>query len=750
MLEGLTILHCGDTPAALMAAGLFSDLGAQVLLLEGADGHPLRSQPTFQVWARGTESLVAEDPAARAAELAPRFDVLIGDDAQLRAAGNPRARRVTAVIDSALPAWAPWTQQTAPSAAAASSLAESFGGFLHTQQGYRDGPFYLVDPAASYGCALLAGIGVLASLCAAVDRGAETVRASHLAGTLGMLYFSSVARPGEEISGLPTDGDAKRITTPLIRFYEASDGWLVLGAVSVSLWAKICIALGAPDLLADPRFAGAPFAIPEAEWRLALTTIIAAKIKQQTVAEWLSIFRSNGVVSGPLLEPGAAFDVPQVAAIGMRWTAEIPEVGEIIAPGVPIQFPPERELPPPRRAPLLGEHDTAWLPDRSANTPRPVPAGGEPVLSGVRVLDFGTLAACPGIGRMLAGLGADVIKVETPEGDPFRGLGYSFASVNRGKRAVVANLSSQEIRPHVERLIASADIVIHNFRASLRERLHLRPADLLALNDDVVECAVTGYGQGGPDAHLPSIDVVFESLTGAPLLQGGGSEPVGYSSGPSDNGTTLMGTFATLAALYEHRHGAGGAQRVGVSLLGTSLYRHVAALVTPLSRWRELSLGPDPVGPTAAHRLYRCADGWILLAVDGAQQWRAFTAFADGLPSAYTPADPAWEARVAGVLESALAIKPASDVLRWCAEHQVPVADAQNFATFAGRSLAHGSALVNTFQHPTWGPLIGLNELIDFEGSSWADVAPPPEIGSTDLRTAEWRSTGAAGAPSGR
>lgn len=735
LLSGLTVLEVSGSLAAQIAAGLLTDLGADVLILEPPAGSSHRSRPGFRVWSRGKQSLVAGDICVRARELAPGFDVLLVDEPDWESAGRPRAARATAVIS----VFGDVTRPSTPgSAAAAPALAEALSGLDNTQQGWREGPFYIVEEPAAFGTGALAAIGVLAALYANAADETELVRVSHLQGALGMLLFSAVTSPDAPLTAIPIDGDPKRVTTPLIRFHRALDGWIVIGAVSPSLFAKVCVALELPELLGDPRYVGAPFRIPDPQARIEIVERMAAKIATRTADEWIAHFRASGVIAGRLLAPGDGLDDPQVEAIGMRLEVDDPETGKLVQPGRPIAdgtlAAAERLVAPP-----LDRHDPALLARVAAGQagPRVAPRRRSPPLSGVRVADFATMAAGPGTSRMLAGMGAEVVKVEAPEGDPMRPLGFSFCAVNRGKHSVALNLQSEEARARAQEIVAGASVVVHNLRPAVAARSGLTPPELLALNPTLVECAVSGYGPSGPDADLPSIDVVFESLVGAPLVQGGGDEPVGFAGGLVDNGTTLLSTVGTLAAMYSRRR-ENGPRRVETSLLATTMYRHADLLVRPLSQWRSVLLGPDPDGPSAAQRLYRCADGWILLAAASAADWIRAAALDTRLPHDLRAGDAGWEGTVAPILAEVFAGLTVAAIMRKMVELGVPATPVQPFKEFALAAAEHEDRIVNRFDDAKWGPLVGLNELIDFEAPGWRPLGGAPLLGQHNDERPDW------------
>ena len=723
-LAGIKVVEVAGSLAVNIAGGLLSDLGASVLIIEPEAGSLVRGRPGFHVWSRGKESVVAADPGAEAARLAPGADVVLVDEEIWKAAGGFDSARVTSVFET-LGSDHPGGPV---SFEAASSASEAYGGLMWTQQGSRDGPYYIVETPASMGCGLLAAVGALVSLYANDENKREVVRTSHLAGTLGLLLFSSTASPKGAPAGFSLDGDPKRVTTPLIRFYKAQDGWIVIGAPSSSLWGKLCIALDMTELVSDPRYDGAPFMIESAEARVWLVEQIEARIRTGTVSEWLARLQPYGVICAPVVPPDGILDERHIDDIKMRAEVDHPTAGHLVEPGVPILFH-DNEVPGGRQAPELGAHSGATVESllKSAREREPVVGAGFP-LHGLRILDLAGFAAGPGATRILAGLGAAVQKVEGPDGDPFRLIGFSFASNNRGKQSVLLDLSKLEGQRQVMRLLESADVLLHNMRPNQQKRFGLTPAEVESARPGIVQTLVYGYGSSGPYSDFPTIDVVFEALTGGCLVQGGGYSPVGYGGGLADNGTSLMGALAIMAGLLARKRGNRG-QNSEVSLLRTTLYRHCDLFVRPVSKWEPDSLVPDPIGLHAGMRLYQSADAWIFLAVSNEAEWQRLRGVAPGLSDVFAPGDDDWEQSGVKQLAALIGGKPTAHWMTVFSEHSVPGVPALSFRDFALRAVDDGNPLVTSFDDPEYGRLVGLHELINFSGHEWNRLGRAPALG---------------------
>ena len=242
---------------------------------------------------------------------------------------------------------------------------------------------------------------------------------------------------------------------------------------------------------------------------------------------------------------------------------------------------------------------------------------GTPTLSGVRVLDFTTTIAGPHCTRLLADLGAHVVKVESTEGDltrsrpPIRdGASTSYGQLNAGKKSLVLDLKQRDAVAVIMRLVENADVLVENFRPGVMQRLGLDYAALAPRSPRLIYCAISGYGQSGPSAGLPAYAPVIHAACGYDVAH------LSYQDGrtrPDNNGIfiadVLSGTYAfgaILAALH-HRQRTGRGQLVDVSMLESML----TMTLTEIQR-AQFTI-PPPGRPMFGPIETR--DGYIMLAV---------------------------------------------------------------------------------------------------------------------------------------
>lgn len=720
-LHNLRVLEVTGSPATAIAGGLLSDLGAHVIMLEPSAGADLRQHVAFHVWGRGKQSYATDDMRRTLARLAPGADAVVMDADRAGEHNAGSAATVTCVID-VLDASLDGTH--ALRSAVASSAAEIYGGLGYSQNGFREGPFFLLESPAAMGAGILAATGIVLSLLRS-DRPGQLVRTSHLAGALALQLFSAVASGDHPPIDPPTDGDPHRIMSPTIRFFQTADGWILLGAPNEARWAKLCVALDRQDLLGDPRFAGAPYGVGDRDARIALVDELKDLIRTMPSDHWVRLLGASDVVIAPVLQPGQYLDDPQVRDTDCSLHVEHPQLGRLEQPGHAVGFSGQ-DGRHADAAPAINQHSAALL----ETYLRPPSGAGldrsplQPPLTGYRVVELATYAAGPGAARLLAGFGADVVKVESIEGDPFREVPFSFLSVNRGKRSVTLDLHSDCGRQKVRDMIADSDILIHNLRPGLARRLGLAASEIRDCNPSIVQCGVSGFGSQGPNAEMPGIDVLFEALTGGALIQGGGV-PVGFKGGTTDNGTALFAVLGIVTALLARQRGTPGGE-VEVSLLRTALYRHAEYFVRPVSEWPPPALQRDPVGLSAAHRLYPTQDGWVLLGISSVEEWNRLRAIFVELPATFTPGDADWNQRCAAQLGLEFGSQSMSELVSRLAVARVPVVPAADFRAFALKAAADGVPIVESFLDDDWGELISLGELITLDGASSRRLGSAP------------------------
>lgn len=256
-------------------------------------------------------------------------------------------------------------------------------------------------------------------------------------------------------------------------------------------------------------------------------------------------------------------------------------------------------------------------------------------LAGLRILDLTSVIMGPFATHILADLGADVIKIESPDGDSFRGyqplrnpgMGGSFLNLNRNKRSVCLDLKSSECRAALDLLTKTADVFLHNMRPAVSERLGLSYERVRALNPEIVYCAAFGFGSQGPYRDKPAYDDLIEAGSGiAALYAEVHGEPAYVPTVICDKLAGQAIAYAVLAALFQRASGGGG-QAIEVPMFETSiefnLVEHMAGFAFE-----------PPLGPPGFQRVlkrerkpYRTKDGFACILPYSDKNWQDFYEF---------------------------------------------------------------------------------------------------------------------------
>ena len=360
------------------------------------------------------------------------------------------------------------------------------------------------------------------------------------------------------------------------------------------------------------------------------------------------------------------------------------------------------------------------------------------VLKGVRVLDLGTMITAPLAGMMLADHGAEVIKVEPPNGDPFRsfrgGL-YSphFVAYNRGKRGLRLDLRQPQGREALLKLIDGADVLIENYRAGVMERLGLGAEVLQATNPRLIHCSITGFGGSGPYSGRPAYDTVGLALSGIASLLLDAEHPEACGPTIPDNVTGMYACYGILGALYE-RERSGKGRRVEVNMLESS----IAFMPDPFVNYVRLDIDNDRLTRVAASHsfAFRCADG-KLLAVHLSSQPKFWEAFVGVLERNDLIEDERFRTRdlrvrhyreLCQVLADAVAKRPRGEWMALLESADVPFAPVQTISEVIDDPQVKYLGTFYETQHAAEGRSLDIHRPVLIDGTR-QEVAPAPVLG---------------------
>src|SRR5258708_4006112 len=369
-------------------------------------------------------------------------------------------------------------------------------------------------------------------------------------------------------------------------------------------------------------------------------------------------------------------------------------------------------------------------------------------LQGIRVIDLTRVLSGPFCTMTMADLGAEVIKIESPEGDDTRhwgppfinGESTYFLSTNRSKKSVVLDLKTESGKQVLWDLIGTADIVVESFRRGTLDRLGFSWQQLQRLPPRVILVSISGYGQTGPQATSPGYDLIAQGEGGLMYVTGEpGSPPVKVGFSVSDLGTGMWGVIGALAAL-RNREQNGSGDHIDVSLLET--------VVSWQTYHAEASLlggeVPQPLGsahPTIApYQTFIASDGYFNLAVGNDGLWHRFCDVLDEVGEedpwyrdaqyARNPDRVRSREALAARLDAIFAKRPRSDWLERFAAAGIPGGCVNTIAEALAHPQIQARSLLQTIEHPTAGAMPTVKIPIVFTHAETRPPTPPPLLGA--------------------
>jgi len=640
-LTGLRVIDCSWGTAGPQATGMLADYGADVIRVEPPGGDPYRAElaVAYSVFNRGKRSIVLDLRTDGDREVLLRLigsaDVFVqswrpGVAERLGLGYDTIGRLSPSVVYCSISGFgADGSLRALPGY---ESVVHAVVGTVGEQVGHREGPIFEGLPFASAGAAYLALIGILAALYRQAADGTGTGRHVETSLLDGALAFLSMVW-GD------VDGAAARLSTGASRLVArsylcAGDEYIGVHTGAVGAWGRLMKAVGLDDRVSSSEN-GLDMGIPlTPDERVIMDGEIHDIFASRSRRDWEQRLTDADVCAIPLLRPGEVFDAPQAVHNGMAVEVDDPVLGAVQQVAGPLRFSAAGHVEQPAPAPAPGQHSAEILAELRQLPPRAAaggsvvadepPAGdARPLLDGLKVLDMGAFYAGPYSSRLLADLGADVIKLEPVAGDPMRGLERVFRSANAGKRSIAANVKDPAAGPALRRLIEWADVVHHNMRPGAAERLGVGYEQVASVNPGAVYTYAPGWGATGPYAGRQSFAPLLSGYVGAGFEVAGEFNAPLWPVGNEDPGNGLLGTVGMLMALvYRQRHGAG--QLVENPQLNASM-----ALMAHIVRQADGTavgagrLDPPQTGVSALDRLYETADGWLLLAVVREQEFDA-------------------------------------------------------------------------------------------------------------------------------
>jgi crotonobetainyl-CoA:carnitine CoA-transferase CaiB-like acyl-CoA transferase len=374
-------------------------------------------------------------------------------------------------------------------------------------------------------------------------------------------------------------------------------------------------------------------------------------------------------------------------------------------------------------------------------------------LAGLRVVDLSTVLAGPYCAMVLADLGADVVKVEPPEGDATRGWGPPwvgdeaagtrtaayFLAVNRNKRSIRLDLRAPAGAAVLRRLLVGADVLVENFRPGSLARLGFDDEMLRSLEPRLVHLAITGYGPDGPAAERPGYDFVIQAVAGLMSITGDadadGGHPTKVGVAISDVVTGLYGAIGVLAALAARDRPGGGGQRVDASLLSSTL----AVLVNQAQNAFVEGRPPDRRGNAhpniVPYETFATADGELAVAVGSERQWPRFcdalglSSLADDARFATNGDRVVHRDALRPILAARLAEHPTADWVAMLDTAGIPCGPIADVTAAFASPAAQARGMLVTVEHPALGVLRQAGIPIGLTATPGSIRTAPPLLG---------------------
>ncbi len=730
---------------------VLADNGADVIKVEPPGGDPAREMPAFQTWNRGKRGMVLDlktgDGRNAALDLCHRADVVVTSFrpgvAERLGVGYEQVRELNPrAVYAAISGYGETGSRAGLKGYDALVTARSGRMMMFERVADRPGPAFPALPCASYSAAMLAVQGIMAALHVRRESGlgqkvgvsllsalmpfdlimwigwqlrGQDIDAEGQSGPMILQKFlGERTAPGQSQAPRPGAYDPQQLHRPGIRVPRPNyliavtkDGvWIQFANTIDHLCLAQMQALDLVDLYGQERFAKLPAVFTE-EDADDLWGIVLERVRSKTYAEWVAVFEQYEDLAVERVRwPLESLDHRQVVHNGHA--VEVPGIRDqrTVQPGPLVRFS-ESEGIVGRRAPLLGEHTDEVLAKAGGAPPAARPGAAaargrtKAPLDGITIIDFSTWIAAPYSTLIMASLGARVIKVEHVGGDMSR---YSTGGLlsfpmTQGKESISVNLKDARGMGVVRKLIAGADMLLHNFRAGVAERLGIDYESCRKLNPKLIYVNAASYGDSGPDCRRPAFFSTAAAIGGNTLRQAGEGHPrpgiekldidelkqeawrlLKGAEGNADP-IAALGTATAFLLGLNARDESGSGQSLLTTMICSDMYANSDEVIAYEGCAPSRRVDGDLLGLGPLYRLYKAAAGWVFLACLRRWEWEAFCGAADR-PDLASRWDAGWcadqaspEAReLAHAIGGVLRLQTATEWEQLMAEHDVPLA----------------------------------------------------------------------------
>lgn len=359
-------------------------------------------------------------------------------------------------------------------------------------------------------------------------------------------------------------------------------------------------------------------------------------------------------------------------------------------------------------------------------------------LEGIRVLDFGQYISGPVAGVLMAEMGAEVIKIEPPDGDPFRkwedGLSATFVAFNRGKKSVVVDLKDGADKEKLYQLVKTCDVLIENFRPGATKRLGIDFNSIINLNPDLIYCSITGFGSSGPYADLPAYDGVALGFSGFASLLLDPENPILHGPAIADAITGHSAAFAILAALIQRFKNREG-KHLEISMFGALMHFMHSAVSKRVIEESEEGPYSRVRGSQAYVFTTRDKKALIIHLSSPPKFWQGLCN-AVGRPDLIE--NPEYQKRsgrqqkyeiISAELEPIFQNKTRDEWLKILREHEVPSAPVNSIGEALSDKQFQTLGIIDVVDEPGFGPMPRIRPPVHWNGTPLSPIERAPKLG---------------------
>jgi crotonobetainyl-CoA:carnitine CoA-transferase CaiB-like acyl-CoA transferase len=671
--DGVVVLDLTWWMAGPLATMTLADCGARVIKVEPPGGDPARIMPAFQTWNRGKESLVVDLKVSSGRE---RFKQLVQAADVVVTGFRPGVAERLGVSYEQVRAVNPRTVYASISGFGRKGRYRNTPGYdalvaarsgrmtVYERIAPRDGPAFVASPYTSYATAMLLAQGILAGLHQRRRTGTGCDVHVPMSGAILPYDLQTWVMPQINPAEPDQSADRRHFATAIGRTYDSQrlqrpefrvprpSIWSGVTRDGVWLWIEntaqhLCVAqLAALDLLhllEEERYAHLPAVFNEKDGEDLWQTLLE-RLRSKTYDEWADIFNSHHMAWERIASPVEALEHRQVIHNGHVVTVPGLDERPTSQPGPLVRFSrSETRI----RGGLAHMRQSSKLTTKARVenvAVRPTTAVANRPLADITVIDLSTWLAGAFAPTLLADLGARVIAVEPLGGEPGRFLlgGLLAFATSQGKESIVVDLKTDKGRGIVHKLIAEADVVYHNYRAGVPERLGVDYETCRRVKPDIIYVNAAAYGNHGPDRDRPAFAGTMAAATGTALRQVGRGHPRPASErlshddlkqeawrlaktvdGSADVNAALAAATAVLLGLTV-RDATGEGQAITTTMLCSNIHANSDEAIDQKDRpaMHRPDEGLFGIGP--AYRLYAAAEGWVFLACVQRKEWDVF------------------------------------------------------------------------------------------------------------------------------